>query len=204
MMLFKSLIGFAVLLLVCGVASAVPTASSMASAPQDQGNAIADTNSIMSHWQQAGYTRASLTTSAATKAAVLDYWKNDDYLLRYNNIGHADTPNYNGAPAYGLTFYNEGVTATEISNLNPYNGLIYSHVFINSCNSFENPLHDAFLSKSVSNYVGGVVLLPMYSSEDTAADFWYYYSNLGQSFPTALANAESNHGTQGMYGLYGN
>jgi len=202
-MFFKSLIGFTLLLLLCSVAGAVPTASSMASAPQNQGNAVADTNTIISHWQAAGYTRASLITSAATKAAVLDYWQNDNSLLRYNNIGHADTPNTNGAPAYGLNFYNQEVTATEITNLNPYDGIKYSHVFINSCNSFENPLHDAILSKSVFNYVGGVVLLPMYNSEDTAADFWHNYSNLGQSFPTALANAEAGHGTTGMYGVYG-
>jgi len=43
----------------------------------------------------------------------------------------------------------------------------------------------------------------MYSSEDTAVDFWYNYINLGQTTSTALANAESNHGTQGMFGLYG-
>jgi hypothetical protein len=203
-MFFKSIIGITLLLLLCSVVGAVPTESSMASAPVDQGNAVSDTNTIMSYWQTAGYTRASLITSVATKTAVLDYWKNDSNLLRYNNIGHTDTASTNGAPAYGLYFYNnQEITATEITNLNPYNGLGYSHIFINSCNSFENPLHDAFLSKGVYNYIGGVVLLPMYDSEDTAADFWNNYSNLGQSFPTALANAEDDHGTTGMYGCYG-
>jgi hypothetical protein len=52
-------------------------------------------------------------------------------------------------------------------------------------------------------YIGGLVLLPMYSSEDTAADFWYNYKVQGQTANTALTNAENSHGTQGMYGLYG-
>jgi len=107
-MIYKSLIAFALLLCVFGIVGAYPAEDSMASGPQNQGNAVTDTNTIVSHWQQAGYTAAGLTTSSATKAAVLDYWKNDINMMWYNNIGHADTPNYNGAPAYGLTYYNRG------------------------------------------------------------------------------------------------
>lgn len=199
----KVLISIALLLLVTGIATAAPTEYAMASAPQNQGNAITDTNNIVSYWQQAGWPSAALKTSAATKANILNYWQNDMNLLYYNNIGHADTPNYNGAPAYGLSFYDAEITATDISNLNPDHGIIGSKVFINSCNSFENPLHDAFLNHYLQMYIGGVVLLPMYSSEDTAADFWYNHKVLGQTANTALTNAENAHGTQNMFGLYG-
>ncbi len=200
----KALISITLLLLGVGVSIAAPTEENMASAPQNQGNAITDTNNIVSYWQQINYTTKALETSAATKANILNYWQNDATLLAYNNIGHADTPNYNGAPAYGLNFYDAEITATDITNLNPDYGIIYTRDFINSCNSFENPLHDAFLSHSLNMYIGGLVLLPMYSSEDTAASFWHNYDDLGQTASTALTNAENAHGTQNMFGLYGN
>jgi hypothetical protein len=200
----KSIITFTlVLLVICGIASAYPTAMAMASAPTNGGNAVTDTNTIVSTWQSAGYSADGLITSSATKSAVLNYWKNDYNLVYYNNIGFGDTPSYNGAPAYGIVENDAEITSSDISNLNPSDGIIYSRIFINSCNSFENPLHDAFLSKNVYMFIGGVVLLPAYTSEDTATDFWYYYTISGQSAATALSNAENNHGTQGMFGLYG-
>ena len=192
------------ILFTCTIVNAQPTEQGMGSAPQNQGNALTDTNNIVSHWQQHGLTAAGLTTSSATKAAVLNYWQNDGYLSYYNNIGHADTSSTSGTPAYGLVFYDAEATSSDISSLSPDEGIAFSRVFINSCNSFENPLHDAFIGKAVEMYIGGIVELPMYYSEDTASDFWYYYSDEGQTASTALANAESNHGTQGMYGLYGN
>ena len=189
---------------IIGIASASPTDESMASAPQNQGNALTDTDKIVSYWQQTGYTPTiALKTSAATRSNILNYWQNDYNLLFYNNIGHSDTLSYNGAPCYGLIYYDGEITANDISNLSPNHGIIGTRDFINSCNSFMNPLHDAFLSHSLYMYIGGLVLLPMYSSEDTAADFWYNYKVQGQTANTALTNAENSHGTQGMYGLYG-
>lgn len=189
-------------MLILFLVSSVAATQGLATAPVNKGNALTDTANIISSWQQNGKTTTSLTLSSATESNILNYWQNDGSLLVYNNIGDANTDNYNGAPCYGLTVSGGEITSSEISNLNPSTGIAATQIFINSCNSFENPLHDAFLSKDVFMYTGGVVLLPGYSSEDTAASYWYNNQVLSQSHLTSLANAESAHGTTGMYGTY--
>jgi len=198
----KALLSVALLFLLFSAVSATPTAQGLATAPVAQGNALSDSGYIASYWGQNGKTTSSLLLAAATKSSILDYWKNDGQLLVYNNIGHGDTPNYDGAPCYGLEVYGGEITASDISNLNPSTGISGTQIFINSCNSFENPLHDALLSKNVFKYIGGVVILPQGSSEDTAKDYWYNNQILGQTSSSALLNAENSHGTTGMYGTY--
>ncbi len=191
------------LCLIVGMTTAYPTADAFASAPVSEGNSIADTAAIVSTWQQAGYYPASRTTSAATKSAILNYWQNDPYLLWNNNIGHINTAVQHGAPAYGVYAYNNNeITSTEIRDLYPYKGLQYSFIFMNGCNSYQNPLRGAFLANNIQMYIGGVTLLPLFDSEDTTADFWHYFLIHDQDPSVALQNAVNDNGTNWMYGIW--
>jgi hypothetical protein len=197
------IIGLLALCLIAGITTATPTADAFASAPVNEGNAITDTAIIVSTWQNAGYYPASVTTSAATKSQILDYWQNDPYLLWNNNIGHIDTASVHGAPAYGVYAYNDNeITSSEILNLNPYQGLQYSFIFMNGCNSYRDPLRTAFKANDIQMYIGGMTLLPLYASEDTAADFWDYFLIHDQEPVDALQNAVSDNGTEGRFGIW--
>jgi hypothetical protein len=189
--------------LLCNIVYAYTPVEGLATAPQNQGNAVADTSAIVVNWTAAGHSGQALPTSYATKARIIGYLQNDTSLWRYNNIGHADTANQNGAACNGLYFYDAEWTSTQIYNLNPDYGLDSSRVFINSCNSFMNPLHDSFIHHYLSMYIGGLILLPQGASEDTCRDFWFNYINQNQAASTALSNAENAHGTVNDFGLYG-
>jgi len=198
----KILIGLIALCLIAGITTATPTADAFASSPVNEGNSIADTAAIVSTWQNAGYSPDSRTTSAATKSTILDYWQNDPYLFFNNNIGHINTDTVHGAPANGVMAYDNEITSTEIKYLYPYQGLQYSFIFMNGCNSYQNPLRNAFIVNNPQMYIGGVTLLPQYSSEDTAADFWDYFLIHDQEPATALQNAVTDNGTNYMYGIW--
>ncbi|WP_292350286.1 hypothetical protein [Methanoregula sp. PtaU1.Bin006] len=185
-----------------GISSATLTANALATAPVNEGNSIADTSAIVATWIDAGYDPDYLTTSAATKSLMLDYWQNDAYLLLNNNIGHINTAASHGSPAYGVYAYNNNqITSTEINDLDPYQGLASSYIFMNGCNSYQNPLRSAFKVNNINMYIGGVTLLPLYDSEDTAADFWDFFLIQGLEPADALSNAVALHGTGGMYGI---
>jgi hypothetical protein len=191
----------AICLVVIGITTATPTADALGVAPWNEGNAITDTAAIVSTWQSNGYSPASLTTSSATRSAILDYWQNDQYLLWNNHIGHIDTADHDGAPAYGVFAYNQEISAVQIAELDPWKGLASSYVFMNGCNSYAEPLNSAFQANNVDMYIGGVKILPLYSSEDTSKDFWHYLLVHDQDPIDALVSAVSDNGTGGMYSI---
>lgn len=180
----------------------VPQVQCLATCPTTDGNSVADTNSIISSWTSQGYTATTLLTSTCTQANVKNYWQNDGSLSYYNNIGHSDTT-INGAPCNGLYFYDGEISASTIQNLNPATGIQYSWDFVNSCNSYENPMLSAFTAHNVQMYVGGIINLPSPSSENTDASFWYNGFQLHQTPKNALQNAENSWGTGSDFLMYG-
>jgi hypothetical protein len=174
------------------------------SKPDCNSNATICTDSLVSFWNAWGYTANKMEGSDDTITNIINYFKSDDSLCFYNNIGDSDAQ-YDGDPCNNLKLYNGFLSASTISSLSPDNGLYGDDIFINSCDSFDDPLKSAFLTHSPKFYVGGKKNLPALSAY-TAKDFWVYYLGYGQSVSVALTSAQQATGIAGQnyYGFVGN
>ncbi|HLP61377.1 MAG TPA: hypothetical protein VK186_21225 [Candidatus Deferrimicrobium sp.] len=133
----------------------------------------------------------------SSKSNVLNYLRNDDNLVAWNNIGH-------GGPS---TLYQNGtdITAGDLSSvtLPLFKGLNGCVCLINSCQTFHDPLKAAILQHNPRVYIAGVLNLPMVTSEGSNPNFWF--KTLFQHKPMSVAYTETNNesGLNGYWGYWG-
>lgn len=167
-------------------------------------SAVTATNQIYTIFYYAGLSAARRIGPESTKSELNDFLYKDSALLAWSNIGHGVTNSSNGQPCYGLVqwggtqWWNEFYTSGW-----PARGIVYSVCFINSCNSFVDPLKRSVKYHYPRTYVGGRILLPVNRSEWADRDFWYRSLLLHQTMATALNAASATHGLTGAFGLDG-
>lgn len=165
-------------------------------------NATNEIHTIMS--QKFGGSVAKLIGNASTKNAIMDFLKNDDSLLAWNNIGHGVTSYTNGAPCYGLVQRDQTIWHNELAVLNPYNGIYGCVILTNSCNSYKDPLNSAIWSRGPRTYIGGNINLHVNKSEFVAKNFWNYTLLQRKTMRWSLEQAQRDKGYPvGTYGLRG-
>jgi len=134
--------------------------------------------------------------SESSKSAVLDYLRNDDNLVAWNNIGH-------GGPS---TLFQNG-TQIDAADLSPssstFKGLSGCVCLVNSCQTFNDPLKAAILTHSPRTYIAGVVNLPMVTSEGSNPNFWYKVLFQSKTISVAYTETNNESGLNGYWGLWG-
>lgn len=142
--------------------------------------------------------------SSCTESEITGFLRNDWCLHAWSHIGHGYTNYGHGLPCYGLVFKRGIMWWNEIYSWSwPAWGLLRTVCWINSCNSAINPLRSAIRWHRPRTYVGGRILLPVYSSCKATGDFWYYTLMPNFSMSYALYLAEVRNGLRGAYRLYG-
>ncbi len=165
-------------------------------------NATNEIHAIMS--QKFGGSVAKLIGNESTKDKVINFLKNDDSLLAWNNIGHGVTSSTNGAPCYGLVQWGQTIWHNELATLNPYSGIYGCVILTNSCNSYKDPLNSAIWSRQPRTYIGGNINLHVNRSEFVAKNFWNYTLLQGKTMRWSLEQAQRDKGYPvGTYGLRG-
>jgi len=114
-------------------------------------------------------------------------------LLYYSNIGH-------GCP--NALAMSGGYLWASWINPYPYKwGIVGAVMFVNSCNSFKNPIRSAFYPANWARvYISGAT--PLYVNCSECVDAWFWYFGLVQHRPAnqALALARSYASSYGCYG----
>jgi hypothetical protein len=146
---------------------------------------------------------AKLIGRESTKERVMDFLKNANQLLCWNNIGHGVTDG-SGTPCYGLVQWDQTIWHNELSILNPYSGIYGCVILTNSCNSYKDPLNSAIWSRRPRTYIGGNINLHVNKSEFVAVNFWKYTLEQGKTMRWSLEQAQRDKGYPvGTYGLRG-
>jgi len=168
-------------------------------------SAVEATNQIFNIMQRKfGPYVAKLIGRESTKEMIMDFLKNANQLLCWNNIGHGVTSSTNGAPCYGLVQWGETIWHNEFSTLNPYQGIYGCIILTNSCNSYKDPLNTAIWSRRPRTYIGGNINLHVNRSEFVAVNFWNYTLVQGKTMRWSLEQAQKDKGYPvGTYGLRG-
>lgn len=168
-------------------------------------SAVTATNHIHSiFWLRFGGSSAKRIGNTSTKNEIIDFLKNDNYLLCWNNIGHGVTSSTNGAPCYGLVQWDQTIWHNEFATLTPYTGIYWCVALANSCNSYKDPLHSAIWSRRPRTYIGGNINLHVNRSEFVARNFWFYALLSRRPMTSALEQAQRDKGYPvGTYGLRG-
>jgi len=139
----------------------------------------------------------------STKSEIMDFLKNDSYLLAWNNIGHCVT-GASGTPCYGLVQGDATIYWDDFLLMVPAKGLYWSVSLVNSCNSFKNPMNEFIWYKGPRTYIGGNINLPVGTSEPVDSHFWYYTLLVRWPMATALTKAQQDLGFPvGTFGLRG-
>jgi len=195
------LMALAFILLMAGtVQGAVIRWIGLATAPSSDINGSSEiaTNRIVSYWKnyELLYTY-KLLASDATKSVVLSFLNNNypysgNTIKYWNNIGHGSR--------YYIEMYDDNIYYYELDNRN---GISTAKiVFINSCYSFKDPLKSYIVSNNPDYYIGGDQALPVGSSDECCADFWYYHIVKGYSVEYAMFLAAQDNGLIGYYDIW--
>lgn len=136
-----------------------------------------------------------LLGSQSTIANISDYLKYDSELLAWNHIGHGNESL--------IVLWDGNLTATDVQNLSPSQGIECAVILLNSCLTCNGSLRDAFLNKKPRTYIAGTILLPIGPSEAVDKCFWKDILQKSVRMDTALANCSKAQGLSGAFCLHG-
>jgi hypothetical protein len=132
----------------------------------------------------------------SSKNNVLNYLRNDNNLIAWNNIGHGNK---------GTLFQNgTNIYAGDISGgAASFNGLNNCVCLINSCQTFNDPLKAAILGRGPRTYIAGVINLPMVTSEGSNPNFWFKVLFQNKAMSVAYNETNNEAGLNGYWGFWG-
>ncbi len=138
-----------------------------------------------------GYNVQKLIGSAATTGAIKSAINNND-LVAMGNIGH-------GSPT-GILLDNGSISHSWFA-AQDLRGEIY---YFNSCRVYNEPFVSSMLnSGDARTYIGGVLNLPIGTSEEVFKDFWDYTLNSDWQMGSALGQGETNNNLQNYHNIGG-
>ncbi len=138
----------------------------------------------------------ALKGTSDTLSNAMDYWKNDQYLCYYTNMGES-----NGDEQHHCNdlYFNDGnglnpnvnsvlVSASTIQSISPDYGIRWADMFIDSCYSNNDPMFSAFGDHYPNWYIGTTTDVPATTTMQVTQHFWDHYSGDGNP-QTDLSNA---------------
>jgi len=127
---------------------------------------------------------------------LLNYLRNDDDLVAWNNIGHGNTTK--------LFQNGTDILHTDISGgAAPFKGLANCVILNNACQTFNDPLKAAVIGRGPRTYIAGVINLPMATSEGSNPFFWFRVLFLGKPMSVAYNETNNQAGLNGYWGFWG-
>lgn len=134
--------------------------------------------------------------SESSKTNVLNYLREDNNLIAWNNIGHGNSQ----------TLFQNGtnINAGDISGgTASFDGLANCVCLVNSCKTFNDPLKAAILGRGPRTYIAGVINLPMVTSEGSNPKFWYKTLFERKAMSVAYNETNNESGLNGYWGFWG-
>ncbi len=153
--------------------------------------AVSAINTVSGYATNQQYSVDKKLGAQATLSAIENGITGDNFIAM-GNIGHGNTT--------GILLYDGFLDYTWFGAQN-LSGKVF---FFNSCEVYNEPMKSAMLNSGhAKTYAGGVLDLPIGTSELVFQDFWNYTLNDGASMGAALSQAAVNHGLQNFYGIGG-
>lgn len=153
--------------------------------------AVSAINTVSGYATNLGYTVDKMIGSQATMSAIENAITGND-IIAMGNIGHGSTD--------GILLYDGFLDYTWFGGQN-LSGKVF---FFNSCEVANDPMYSAMLNTAhARTFAGGLLDLPIGTSELVFQDFWNYTLNDGSQMGAALSSAEANHGLQNYYRIGG-
>jgi|GEM_PF-2119703 len=143
-----------------------------------------------------GTARKLVGPAESSKDNVLDYLRNDDNLIAWNNVGHGNTS----------TLFQNGtnILSGDISGgASPFKGLSNCVCLVNACKTFNDPLKAAIIGRGPRTYIAGVINLPMVTSEGSNPNFWFKVLFQGKTMSVAYNETNNEAGLNGYWGFWG-
>jgi parallel beta-helix repeat protein len=153
--------------------------------------AVNAVNNVSTYATNQNYTVNTLIGSSATLSNIENAITNDN-IIAMGNIGHGNDE--------GILLYDGFLDYTWFASQDLSNKIF----FFNSCQVFNDPLKSAILDDgNARTFTGGIVDLPIGSSEYVFQDFWDYTLNSGWHMNDALTQGMSNRGLTNYYSIGG-
>lgn len=153
--------------------------------------AVSAINTVSSYATNQNYSVTKLIGSAASISEIQNGITNND-LIGMGNVGHGSE--------YGIQLDNGFLSHTWFASQDLSNEIFY----FNSCDVFNDPFRSSILDDgNARTFIGGVIGLPIGTSEEVFKDFWDYTLNQGWEMDVALEQGEINNDLEGYNGIGG-